>query len=244
MNDDVRSVRFDIARLARDIGERFGEVLRLLRLRDGDSRVYENPRFGSWLADEAREVVASGLELDPWTRDEVDGLAERIRASVLAENSGVRRISGSPISVPAPERDGVTGVVAVPQGRYAPWVQLAPAAGIGRELWDEDCDSWVSVPDDLAPGKYIALNVRGDSMLPLLHDGDSVLVSMGGGYRKGSIVVARTDDGYVVKRLERVTTHGVYLQSLNPDHPDVVVRNIPKPIVGSVVTRWCPHPSG
>jgi hypothetical protein len=243
MNDDIRPVRLDIARLARDIGERFDELLRMLRIRDGDSTVYKDPRFSSWLAHEARAVVASGLELDPWTRDEVDGLAERIRAGVLAERSGVRQIAGSPITVPAPEREGTGGVVAVPQGRYAPWVQLATAAGIGRELWDEDCDSWVSVPDDLAPGKYVALNVRGDSMLPLLHDGDSVLVSMGSGYRKGSIVVARTEDGYVVKRLDRVTSRGVYLESLNPQHGGVVVKDVAQPIVGEVVARWCPHSS-
>ena len=80
-------------------------------------------------------------------------------------------------------------------------------------------------------------------MLPLLHDGDSVLVSMGRGYRKGSIVVARTEDGYVVKRLDRVTSRGVYLESLNPQHGGVVVKDVALPIVGEVVARWCPHSS-
>lgn len=245
MSDDARPVRLDIARLAHGVAERFGELLRMQRIRIGNSRVYKDPRFSSWLADEARAIVESGLEHDPWTRAEADDLAQRIRGSVLAERSGVRQISGSPVSVPPPEIESVaTGLIAASQCGSAPWVQLATAAGIGREIWDEECDSWVSVPDDLASGKYVALNVRGDSMLPLLHDGDTVLVAMGAEQRKGSIVLARTEDGYVVKRLERITTRGVYLQSLNPQYDAVVIRDIPRPIVGSVVLRWCPHSNG
>jgi hypothetical protein len=241
MTGDARPVKLEVARLARDIGERFGELLRIVRLRSGDSSVYKDPRFSSWVAEEARAVVESGLEVDPWTTEETENLAKRIRAAVLADHSGVRQVAGGPVSVAAPEREQSSGVVAVAQSGCAPWVQLATAAGIGREIWDEECDSWVTVPDDLPRGKYVALNVRGDSMLPLLHDGDTVLVAMGCPYRNGSIVLARTDEGYVVKKLERVTTRGVYLQSLNPQHGPVVIKDIPKPIVGSVVLRWCPH---
>lgn len=241
MKDDAKPTRLDIVRLAHDISEQFGELLRMLRIRSGDSSVYKDRRFSSWVAEEARAVVDSGLEPDPWTKEETEVLAERIRAAVLAEHSGVRQVSGAPLSIPAPEREQGSGVLVVTPGASAPWVQLATAAGIGREIWDEECDSWVSVPDDLPRGKYVALNVRGDSMLPLLHDGDTVLVAMGSPHRTGSIVLARTDEGYVVKRLERVTTRGVYLRSLNPQHGSVVIKDIPKPIIGSVVLRWCPH---
>jgi hypothetical protein len=245
MSDDSTPVRLDIARLARDVAEHFADLLRLHRIRTGDSRVYKDARFSSWLAREARAVVEMGLEKDPWTREEVESLAERIRAAVLAEHSGVRQVRGRPVCVPAPEMEReATGVLAVPVRGPAPWVQLATAAGIGREIWDEDCDSWVDVPDDLAPAKYVAINVRGDSMQPLLHDGDTVLVAMGVEPVTGNIVLARTDDGYVVKRLERITTRGVYLQSLNAQYDVIVVRDIPRPIVGSVVLRWCPHGEG
>ena len=245
MSNEPRSVRLDIARLAREVAENVAELLRIRRIRIGDSKVYEDSHFSSWLADEALANVESGLEHDPWTSTEAETLAQRIRGAVLAERSGVRQVSGSPVCVPAPEVDSATTApVGASQCRSAPWVQLATAAGIGREIWDEECESWVRVPDDLARGKYVALNVRGDSMLPLLHDGDTVLVSMGAEKRKGSIVLARTEDGYVVKRLERITSRGVYLQSLNPQHDPVVIREISSPIVGSVVLRWCPHSVG
>jgi len=241
MTDDAKPVKLDIARLAHDIGARFSDLLRMLRLRNGESTVYDDARFSSWIAEEARTVVESGLESDPWTKEEAAKLAERIRASVLAERSGVRQVNNDPVTVPAPERESLSGSVVSPRKGSAPWVQLATAAGVGRELWDEECDSWVSLPDDLPPGKYVALNVRGDSMVPLLHDGDTVLVAMGRAHRIGDVVLARNDDGYVVKRLERITTRGVYLESLNPSHGDIVIRDIPKPIVGTVVLRWCPH---
>jgi hypothetical protein len=239
MNEMV--TRLEIVRLAREVGERFAELLCAVRIRNEESSLYRHQAFSAWAAIEARAIVEDGLEEDPWLPQETDHLAERIRASVLADRSGVRQLEGTPASVIAPEREHLSGVLAVPRGMSAPWVQLAPAAGIGREIWDEECDSWVSVPDDLPLGKYVALNVRGDSMVPLLHDGDIVLVCMDGEYRNGSIVLARTEDGYVVKRLDRVTSQGVYLESLNREHPPIVIREIPKPIVGSVVLRWCPH---
>jgi hypothetical protein len=238
----MRPIRLDIARLARDIAESVGDLLRLERLRSRDSKVYRDRRFADWLATEARAVVESGLEADQWSAEEVRDLAERMRGAALASRCGVRQVSGAPVCVELPEAErGTKGYVGASQRGAAPWVQLATAAGIGRELWDEDCDSWVNVPDDLAPGNYVALNVRGDSMLPLLHDGDTVLMALGMKPRNGTIVVARNDDGYVVKRLSRITTRGVYLESLNPDYDPVVIKDVPQPIAGCVVLRWCPH---
>lgn len=245
MSDETRPHRLDLARLARDIAERFADLLRLERMRTRDSKVYRDPRFGTWLATEARAVVESGLEPDPWSSDEVQDLAERMRGSMLASGCGVRQISGAPVCIEIPEAErGAKGYLGTSQRGAAPWVQLATAAGIGRELWDEDCDSWVNVPDDLAPGNYVALNVQGESMLPLLHDGDTVLIELGVKPRNGSIVVARSDDGYVVKRLNRITTRGIYLDSLNPDYEPMVIRDVTEPIAGCVVLRWCPHADG
>src|SRR4051812_34098526 len=128
MSDDSRPMGIQTAQLAVRLGEHFGDLLRMLRIRDGDSNVYNNPRFSSWLATEARAVVESGLEADPWSEKEIAALAERIRAAVLADRSGVRRVPGSPVSIAAPERENVPGVVALSRGSCAPWVQLATAA--------------------------------------------------------------------------------------------------------------------
>lgn len=245
MSDDTRPFRLDIARLARDIAGRFADLLRIERIRTRDSKLYRHPRFGAWLATEARAVVESGLEPDPWSAEDVRDLAQRLRGAVLASRCGVRQVSGAPVSIDLPEAErGATGYLGSSQRGAAPWLQLSTAAGTGRELWDEECDSWVSVPEDLAPGNYVALNVCGDSMLPLLHDGDTVLIALGVKPRNGSIVVARNDDGYVVKRLNRITTRGVYLESLNPDYEPVVITDVRQPIAGCVVLRWCPHGDG
>ncbi len=242
MSEDSRLPKVDVARLARDIAEQAGEVVRADRIRTEDSSLYRDGRLGDWLATEAKEAVEGGLERDPWSAAEVRDLAERMRSELLASTCGVRRVAGSPVCVELSEAErGSSGYLGASQRGAAPWVQMATAAGAGNELWDETCESWVGIPDDLAPGNYVALNVRGDSMVPLLHDGDTVLIALGVKPRNGSIVVARSDEGYVVKRLTRITTRGVYLESLNPDYEPMVIKDVQQPIAGCVVLSWCPH---
>jgi len=70
-----------------------------------------------------------------------------------------------------------------------------------------------------------ALEITGDSMLPLYRDGDMILVSPAAQIRRGDRVVFKTTGGEVMaKELKRRTSTMVELASLNPDHPD---RQIP-----------------
>jgi phage repressor protein C with HTH and peptisase S24 domain len=70
-----------------------------------------------------------------------------------------------------------------------------------------------------------ALQVQGDSMLPLYRNGDVLIVEPGAVTRKGDRVVVKTNAGEVMaKVLDRQTTKSIVLVSLNPDHPD---RDIP-----------------
>ena len=79
--------------------------------------------------------------------------------------------------------------------------------------WDE-----VAFPD-VADEHAYALEVSGDSMLPLYRDGDVVIVSPGASVRRGDRVVARTRDGEVMaKVLARKTARTIELHSVNPDH--------------------------
>ncbi len=65
-----------------------------------------------------------------------------------------------------------------------------------------------------------AIEVQGDSMLPLYRGGDVLIVEPGAAVRKGDRVVVRTHDGEVMaKILHRRTAHTIELASLNPDHP-------------------------
>ena len=75
-------------------------------------------------------------------------------------------------------------------------------------------------PPDRRPGVY-ALEVQGDSMLPLYRDGDVLIVEPGAQVRRGDRVVVRTREGEVMaKVLARQTARGIDLISLNPDHPN------------------------
>ena len=90
-----------------------------------------------------------------------------------------------------------------------------PAGGPG---WDE-----IEFPD-LGGDRAFALEVQGDSMMPLYRDGDVLIVSPTASVRKGDRVVARLANGEVVaKELRRRTARTVELISLNPEHADRTV---------------------
>jgi phage repressor protein C with HTH and peptisase S24 domain len=82
----------------------------------------------------------------------------------------------------------------------------------------------VDLPVPAREGTY-ALQVQGDSMLPLYRDGDVLVVEPNAAIRKGDRVVVRTTGGEVMaKVLVRRSVGGVELLSLNPEHPN---REIP-----------------
>ena len=84
--------------------------------------------------------------------------------------------------------------------------------------WDE-----VPFPQSAEDGSY-ALEVTGDSMLPLYRDGDIIVVSPTAQMRRGDRVVVRTKDGEVlVKVLHRQTPKLVELHSLNAAHGPRVI---------------------
>ncbi|EJN05363.1 helix-turn-helix transcriptional regulator [Phyllobacterium sp. YR531] len=79
---------------------------------------------------------------------------------------------------------------------------------------------WDVVEFPIGPGDTVyALEVSGDSMLPLYRDGDTVIVAPGAPVRRGDRVVVRTKDGEVMaKILSRQTPRTIELQSMNPEH--------------------------
>ncbi|KQQ19588.1 DNA-binding protein [Methylobacterium sp. Leaf123] len=90
-----------------------------------------------------------------------------------------------------------------------------PTGGPG---WDE-----IEFPD-LGGDRAFALEVQGDSMLPLYRDGDVLIVAPNAGIRKGDRIVARLNNGEVLaKELRRRTARTIELASLNPDHEDRMV---------------------
>jgi phage repressor protein C with HTH and peptisase S24 domain len=77
----------------------------------------------------------------------------------------------------------------------------------------------IELPASAGEGSY-ALEVQGDSMLPLYRHGDMLVVQPNAVVRKGDRVVVKTTSGEVMaKVLERRTPTAIELVSLNPDHP-------------------------
>jgi phage repressor protein C with HTH and peptisase S24 domain len=105
-----------------------------------------------------------------------------------------------------------------------PLIGLAQA-GTGK-LFDDagfpTGEGWEEVAFPSASSeKVFALEITGDSMLPLYRDGDIIIVAPGATVRRGDRVVVRTLAGEVMaKTLKRQTAKTVELASLNPEHAD------------------------
>lgn len=66
-----------------------------------------------------------------------------------------------------------------------------------------------------------ALEISGESMLPVYRDGDVVIVSPNASVRRGDRVVVKTRDGEILaKELKRQTAKTIELVSLNREHED------------------------
>jgi phage repressor protein C with HTH and peptisase S24 domain len=84
--------------------------------------------------------------------------------------------------------------------------------------WDE-----VDVPGVTDNAAY-ALEITGDSMLPVYREGDTIIVSPAATIRKGDRVVVRTTDGQVMaKIMHRQTAKSIEVASFNPDHANKVL---------------------
>jgi phage repressor protein C with HTH and peptisase S24 domain len=112
-------------------------------------------------------------------------------------------------------------------GPYKPPVRLIPLIGFaqaGSQGFFDDAGfpagaGWeeIAFPDVGDPHAY-ALEVSGESMMPVFRDGDRIIVSPSAATRRGDRVVVRTASGEVMaKELSRLTAKRVELQSFNPD---------------------------
>ena len=81
---------------------------------------------------------------------------------------------------------------------------------------------WDEIPfPGLGDPQAYALEITGDSMEPVLRDGDTVIVSPQANIRRGDRVVVKTKSGEIMaKILLRQSALKVDLKSLNPDHED------------------------
>ena len=217
----------DDATVDLETAEAIGRVL----LRDPDHPSWNDARFLDWLAADAREEVRHRSRL---SRESARARGEKVIARVHARRFRVVQAGMPPLSR--------TAELSALAERRAPVVELGIAAGVGRELWDEPAEAWVEIPNDAPSGDYVALRIVGDSMSPLMHTGDTVLVKRGGDVRRDTVIVARhPEDGYVCKRVSRVRRTSIELASLAPGLPPIAIPRDARLVVGTVMLVWCTH---
>lgn len=206
------------------------EVVGRALLGDPDHPAWSDARFLEWLAADARDEA----------RHRRRRLA-RTSGDALIARAHARRLRVGQAGNPPLVRDA-SPVALAP--RRVPVVELGIAAGVGRELWDEPAEAWVELPNDVPSGEYVALRIVGDSMAPLMHTGDTVLVRRGGDVKRDTVIVARhPDDGYVCKRVSRVRRTSIELASLAPGRPAIAIPRDVRLVVGTVMLVWCTHRS-
>jgi SOS-response transcriptional repressor LexA len=199
---------------------------------------YQDERFLFWLANDLR----AGLDREQRSTDEREAIEFARRAVTrlqirLAEKRLPRRqlreraatVNATLAhSIPAANRE-----------RCATILDLAVAAGSGRELWDEPCDRWLELPDDVPSGRYVALRVAGDSMAPVLDPREVILVQLDASPRVDDLVIARLPDhSHVVKRVASMKGSKMELASFNPEYESIYLARDPSPVVGTVIARF------
>ncbi|OLP58299.1 DNA-binding protein [Xaviernesmea oryzae] len=124
---------------------------------------------------------------------------------------------------------GERAPVATPASAALPAIPLIGFAQAGAGGFFDDSgfpagQGWDMVDFPTASGikqGVYALEVQGDSMMPLYRDGDVLIVEPGAPVRRGDRVVVKTTEGEVMaKILMRQSARSIELHSLNPEHPN------------------------
>lgn len=159
-----------------------------------------------------------------------------------------RRTLAQFFAVPESELGGAEGNSYARPASRGDWIEvprlpLGAAAGPGALAGDEaPFDSfrfsraWLR-EQGLANAQLSAIRVQGDSMEPLLHDGDEILVDRAQRTLRDGIHVVRVGDALLVKRLAAAGPGRATLLSQNYAYPPVEVALAELEIVGRVVWK-------
>lgn len=114
------------------------------------------------------------------------------------------------------------------------------AAGVPLEMIEDIIDTEEITEDMARTGKFFGLKIKGDSMTPVICDGDIVIVRQQDDAENGEIVIATINgDEATCKRLRKYK-EGIELISMNPSYKPYEFSNkeiLEKPvrIIGKVV---------
>lgn len=114
-------------------------------------------------------------------------------------------------------------------------------AGIPIEAVEEILDYEEITPELASTGEFFALQVRGDSMLPKLEEGDVVIVKKQEDVETGDIAIVLVNgDEATIKQIKKVDG-GIMLYGFNPDvyephfYSNQQIEELPVRILGKVI---------
>lgn len=114
-------------------------------------------------------------------------------------------------------------------------------AGIPIEAVEEILDYEEITPELAASGEFFALQVKGDSMLPKLEEGDVVIVKKQEDVETGDIAIVLVNgDEATIKQVKKVNG-GIMLYGFNPDvyephfYSNQQIEELPVRILGKVI---------
>jgi phage repressor protein C with HTH and peptisase S24 domain len=175
-------------------------------------------RYGYSASGLAKKSGLDPTSFNPSKRNGPDG---RPRWPTMESISRVLNASGAPVDEFMEILAGKKGAPA--KLRTIPMLGFAKAGKGGffddggfpqGEGWDE-----VEVPGVTDNAAY-ALEITGDSMMPVYREGDTIIVSPSATIRKGDRVVVKTSDGQVMaKIMQKQSAKSIELASFNADHP-------------------------
>ncbi|MGF9693473.1 MULTISPECIES: S24 family peptidase [unclassified Rhizobium] len=163
------------------------------------------------------ESIAKVLEATGATMDQFVGyLPQAVRANGDARTKRDDTTTGLPDGIFPPQSSAIPLLGFAQAGAGGFFDDGGFPAGQGWDVVD------FPIAASRKAGVY-ALEVQGESMLPLYRDGDRLIVEPGAQIRRGDRVVVKTRDGEVMaKVLLRQSARSIELTSLNPDHPNRV----------------------
>lgn len=187
---------------------------------------------------ERHQLTASGLArkagLDPTSFNKSKRLGPdgRLRWPSTESISKVLDATGATVEQFLSYLPNMIKETSLPEGAFPPQTGSIPLLGFAQAgaggFFDDGGfpagQGWDVVDFPVAasrrPGVY-ALEVQGESMLPLYRDGDRLIVEPGAQVRRGDRIVVKTREGEVMaKVLMRQSARTIELMSLNPDHPN------------------------
>ncbi len=139
----------------------------------------------------------------------------------------VERMEQALVEKPISARGGdIMRDVKLIQPRFVPVLTLAQAGKV-MTSWDSLPEDWYDrVATDADDEKAVAIEIRGDSMLPHIRQGDRVVVTPSHEPHNGDVVVALFVNGDTVLKLYHELDGGklISLASFNPEYPPTTYR--------------------